>query len=105
MSAQGKEALLAAIRAGTGFIGVHSASDTFHSKGKRFETQEQPDPYIAMLGGEFISHGSQQEARVKVVDPKFPGLQGFGENFTVKEEWYSLHLGGDCCRRFRLSWE
>src|SRR5436190_665263 len=59
MSAPGKQALLAAIRDGKGFIGVHSASDTFHSKGNRFETQEQPDPFIAMLGGEFISHGSQ----------------------------------------------
>jgi uncharacterized protein len=90
MSAPGKEALLAAIRDGRGFVGVHSASDTFHSKGSRFETQQQPDPYIAMLGGEFLSHGSQQEAHVKVVDATFPGLRGLGENFTVMEEWYSL---------------
>ena len=62
MSVQGKEALLAAIREGKGFLGVHSASDTFHSKGKRFETQQQPDPYVAMFGGEFLSHGCQQVA-------------------------------------------
>jgi uncharacterized protein len=74
MSVQGKEALLAAIRDGKGFLGVHSASDTFHSKGSRFETQQQPEPYIAMLGGKFLGHGSQQEARVKVVDANFPGL-------------------------------
>ena len=90
MSVQGKGALLAAIRDGKGFLGIHSASDTFHSKGKRFETQEQPDPYIAMLGGEFLSHGSQQEAHVRVADPKFPGLQASTETFTFKEEWYSL---------------
>jgi type 1 glutamine amidotransferase len=90
MSAQGKEALLAAIRDGKGFLGVHSASDTFHSKGRRFETQQQPDPYIAVLGGEFLGHGSQQEARVRVVDATFPGLQGLSEDFTLKEEWYSL---------------
>ena len=90
MSVQGKEGLLAAIRGGKGFLGVHSASDTFHSKGDSFETQEKPDPYIAMLGGEFISHGRQQEARVKVVDSKFPGLQNSKEGFKVKEEWYSL---------------
>jgi uncharacterized protein len=90
MSARGKEALLAAIRDGKGFLGVHSASDTFHSTGNRFETQEQRDPYIAMLGGEFLSHGSQQEARIKVVDPGFPGLEGLGAGFSVKEEWYSL---------------
>jgi type 1 glutamine amidotransferase len=90
MSAQGKEALLAAIRDGKGFLGVHSASDTFHSKGARFETQQQPDPYIAMLGGEFLGHGSQQEARVRVVDANFPGLRDLSEDFTLMEEWYSL---------------
>jgi uncharacterized protein len=90
MSVRGKEALLTAIRDGKGFLGVHSASDTFHSQGGRFQTQNQLDPYIAMLGGEFLSHGSQQEARVKVADAKFPGLQGLSENFTAVEEWYSL---------------
>lgn len=73
-----------------GFIGVHSASDTFHSKGSRFETQRQPDPYIVMLGGEFLSHGSQQEGRVSVIDPNFPGQRGFNKDFIVSEEWYSL---------------
>ena len=91
MSARGKEALLAAIRNGKGFIGVHSASDTFHSKEEPYKTtQPQLDPYIAMLGGEFLSHGSQQEGRVKVVDTSFPGLQGWAESFAIKEEWYSL---------------
>jgi type 1 glutamine amidotransferase len=90
MSARGKQAFLSGIRDGKGFIGVHSTSDTFHSKGHRFETQAHPDPYIAMLGGEFLSHGDQQEARVKVLDPKFPGLLDSGEAFIIKEEWYSL---------------
>jgi type 1 glutamine amidotransferase len=90
MSARGKQALLSAIRDGKGFIGVHSASDTFHSKGHRFESQAHPDPYIAMLGGEFLSHGDQQEAHVRVLDPKFPGLLDSGEAFSIKEEWYSL---------------
>jgi type 1 glutamine amidotransferase len=90
MSATGKEALLAAIRGGKGFIGIHSASDTFHSKGAAFETQQNPDSYIAMLGGEFISHGSEQEARVKIVDGNFPGLRGLGESLKTEEEWYSL---------------
>lgn len=53
-------------------------------------TQEKPDPYIAMLGGEFISHGHQQEARVKVVDSKLPGVQGAKAGFKIKAEWYSL---------------
>jgi len=90
MSQRGKQALLAAIRQGKGFVGIHSASDTFHSPGDRYATQPQPDPYIAMLGGEFVSHGSQQAALVKVADPDFPGLQGADEGFAVTEEWYSL---------------
>ena len=44
MSAQGKEALLAAIRNGKGFLGVHSASDTFHSKGKPFRDATTAGP-------------------------------------------------------------
>jgi type 1 glutamine amidotransferase len=47
------------------------------------------DPYIAMLGGEFIRHGDQQEATLHVVDPKFPGLAGVSD-FRIKEEWYAL---------------
>ena len=89
MSESGKKALLAAIKDGKGFIGSHCASDTFHA-GERFETQEKPDPYIAMLGGEFIRHGPQQKARMRAVDSRFPGCQGLGEGFDMHEEWYSI---------------
>ena len=54
MSARGKEALLAAIRSGKGFIGVHSASDTFHSKGDPYETRQQPDPILRCLVVSFL---------------------------------------------------
>jgi type 1 glutamine amidotransferase len=47
------------------------------------------DPYIAMIGGEFIVHGSEQEAGMHVADSKFPGLKGV-EDFKLKEEWYAL---------------
>jgi len=90
MSPHGKNAVLTAIREGKGFIGLHCASDTFHSQGDAFLTQENPDPYIAMLGGEFLSHGQQQEARVRVVDATFPGLRTLSKGFKVFEEWYSL---------------
>src|SRR5205823_9335322 len=65
-------------------------SDTFHSQGGWYVLQERPDPYIAMLGGEFLNHGDQQEGRVRVVDPAFPGLERAGASFTITEEWYSL---------------
>ncbi|GIW95670.1 MAG: hypothetical protein KatS3mg110_3711 [Pirellulaceae bacterium] len=90
MSPRGKEALLDAVHSGKGFVGSHCASDTFHSKGPAFQNQEQKDPYIAMLGGEFISHGRQQTARMRVVNRHFPGMEMAGESFELFEEWYSL---------------
>ncbi len=94
MSPRGKQALLDAVKSGKGFAGCHCASDTFHSPShykNAFQNSEpdQVDPYIAMLGGEFIRHGEQQNARMLVVDPKFPGLAG-RQDFDLKEEWYSL---------------
>src|SRR5581483_9669696 len=76
MGAEGKQALLDAIRGGKGFIALHCGSDTFHGGGPKKENSEdnvKVDPYIAMLGGEFIVHGAQQPATIHVVDPKFPG--------------------------------
>jgi uncharacterized protein len=75
--------LVEAVRAGKGFIGIHAAADTFHAP--------KTDPYIAMLGGEFLTHESQQEATMKVVDPKFPGTAGLGDSFKMNEEWYAFH--------------
>ena len=92
MSQEGKQALIDAVHNGKGFVGFHSGSDTFHSPGNRGEAQPagQRDPYIDMLGGEFIIHGSQQPATMTVVDSTFPGAAGLGRSFTKTEEWYSL---------------
>jgi type 1 glutamine amidotransferase len=90
MTADGKKALLDAIHGGKGFIGCHCASDTFHSQGGQWQNQDpsKRDPYIQMLGGEFIRHGTQQKAWMRVVDDKFPGVNG--KDFQLHEEWYSL---------------
>jgi uncharacterized protein len=91
MTAEGKKNLLDAVAEGKGFVGCHCASDTFHSHGDRWQTQDpdQVDPYIAMVGGEFIRHGQQQRSWLKLVDARFPGFQGLGD-FGLMEEWYSL---------------
>jgi type 1 glutamine amidotransferase len=91
MSRGGKKALLDAIAGGKGFIGCHCASDTFHSKGPQWQNQprDQVDPYLAMVGGEFIRHGQQQKSWMRVVDPDFPGIKG-QKDFEMHEEWYSL---------------
>jgi uncharacterized protein len=100
MGDAGKAAFLDAIKNGKGFMAFHSGSDTFHGK-----TQPHPvgemlrdatpdgkdafDPYIQMLGGEFITHGAQQPAVLKTIDPKFPGAAAFNDA-SFQEEWYSL---------------
>lgn len=90
MSQQGKENLLNSILEGKGFAGSHCATDTFHSPGNRVKASETLDPYIQMIGGEFIRHGRQQNAIMKVTDTKFPGIEKAGEQFEMHEEWYSL---------------
>jgi uncharacterized protein len=100
MSAQGKQSLLNAIHNGLGFVGVHAASDTFHTlpdpqdnSNRYIAHGENSDPYLRMLGGEFITHGSSprlQTTNIIVNDPKFPGLEGVASPFTFNDEWYSL---------------
>jgi type 1 glutamine amidotransferase len=103
MSEAGKQAFLDAIKGGKGFIGTHSAADTFHTANESKKGPDryvnhgaQADAYVRMIGGEFIKHGKQQSARMKVVDFKFPGLvnvaAGFdsADGFDKLEEWYSL---------------
>jgi hypothetical protein len=97
MTAEGKAAFLQAIADGKGFIGTHSATDTFHTKGAQDHSDERyqndgdgADPYIKMIGGEFIIHGSQQVSHLIPVDPRFPGIIAVGPDARFKEEWYSM---------------
>jgi type 1 glutamine amidotransferase len=102
MTPAGKAALLDAVAHGKGFVGLHSAADTFHTGENADTDTNQPrtwryrsagdkaDPYIRMLGGELIVHGTQQLATAKVIDRKFPGFSGNGETLELQEEWYSL---------------
>lgn len=97
MSKEGKAAFLKAIENGKGFIGTHSASDTFHSPGNkdhgaaRFKSDgENADPYVKMLGAEFIRHGEQQKSQMICTGKKFPGINAVPDDFAPLEEWYSL---------------
>jgi len=102
MTPAGKQALLDAIKGGKGFIGTHSAADTFHT-GETAETDtnqprtwryrqlgDKADPYTQMVGGELIVHGCQQFGTVRVIDPAFPGFAKLGDSFEKQEEWYSM---------------
>lgn len=84
MTLTGKKRFFDALAAGKGFLGFHATNDSFHSVGNRVSD------FVAMLGGEFIVHGRQQEATMKVVSPKFPGAEGLGGSFKMMEEWYAM---------------
>lgn len=83
MPKNGKETLLNTIAAGKGFLGLHCASDTFHSKGG------EVDPYIRMVGGEFKHHGRQQNAHIVAIDHDFGSIKDL-KDFDKVEEWYQL---------------
>lgn len=103
MSPAGKQALLEWVAAGGGFMAVHAGGDSFHTyettggnppqseRGNRYRLNgEASDPYVKMLGGEFINHGPQQVATARVVEHEFPGFADLGEVIHRQEEWYSL---------------
>lgn len=116
MTPRGKQLFLQAIAAGKGFVGFHSAADTFHSNPPDGAATDQRDPYVAMLGGEFVGHGPEQEAAL-IIASHFPGVGGLGcaEGLSFTDEWYALanfapdlhviliqetrYLKGDCYRR------
>jgi uncharacterized protein len=71
-------AFLAWIGAGHAFLGVHSASDTYHD-----------DPrYLEMLGNEFDTHGDQAEVDVVVDDQAHPATAGLGPRLRIRDEIY-----------------
>lgn len=93
----GKAALLQAVAGGKGFFAMHSTTDSFHSPGNnehgpaRFVADgDKVDPFVRMMGAEFIRHEAQQPAHLIVADSKFPGLAAVPADFGPREEWYSL---------------
>jgi type 1 glutamine amidotransferase len=75
-----REALFRFVRAGHGFIGVHSATDTW------YDVVE----YGAMLGGAFDGHPWDQRVRVIVEDPAHPATRHLGPAFEIADEIYQF---------------
>lgn len=68
------------IRAGGGFVGVHSATDT-----------EYGWPwYGGLVGAYFASHPAVQAATVLRVDSLHPSALGTPESFVRTDEWYDF---------------
>ena len=84
MTKEGKAAFLEAIHDGKGFVGIHSATDTFHS------SAQGVDPYITMIGAEFVAHDGWVPGHLVVVDRNFPGMSKVPHDFGPPEEWYAM---------------
>ena len=68
------------IKSGKGFIGMHSATDTFPGF----------PPYIEMIGGEFKTHGAQVEVVAINQDAQCPACRHLPAHWTVFDEIYQL---------------
>ncbi len=90
MTSEGKQRLLDAITAGKGFIAFHSSCACWRTPPANNDQPPQVDPFLQMLGGEFVSHGAQQEATMLVTSPSFPGMEKLAPKFSLIEEWYAL---------------
>jgi type 1 glutamine amidotransferase len=73
-----KRALLDFVRNGKGFVGVHSATDTFY----------QWADYGEMIGGYFDGHPWHQLVRAVVEDPSHPATRHLGSVWEVTDEIY-----------------
>jgi len=90
MSEQGVKNFFSAIRNGVGFLGFHSSTDTWRKgTGYKVDPFYEQTEYIRMQGGEFIIHGSQQEATVEIHDDSLPSLVALKPSYRWHEEWYA----------------
>jgi type 1 glutamine amidotransferase len=80
MSDVQKTALLDFVRAGGGFVGVHSAADTFYA---------WPD-YLDLIGGYFNGHPWHQSATIAVADATDPVVAFLGASLQLNDEIYQI---------------
>jgi type 1 glutamine amidotransferase len=75
-----KEAFMDWIKSGKGFVGMHSATDTFH----------QFEPYLDMIGAQFKQHGAQVEVEAINQDQECPACRHLGPTWKVFDEIYQF---------------
>lgn len=80
MSGAQKAALLNFVRSGGGFLGVHSATDTFYT---------WPD-YLDLIGGYFNGHPWHQAVTIEVVDRGNPLVGFLGNSLQFEDEIYQI---------------
>lgn len=80
MNDEQKAAFLNFVRSGHGFVGVHSATDTFY---------KWPE-YGKMIGAYFDQHPWHQQITVEVTDPKSKLVKFLGKSFQINDEIYQF---------------
>lgn len=80
MSDAQRAALLNFVRSGRGFLGVHSATDTFYTW----------QDYLDLIGGYFNGHPWHQVVTIEVADPSDPMVAFLGDSFQIKDEIYQI---------------
>lgn len=80
LTAEARRGLFEFVRGGRGFIGVHSASDTWY---------DVPE-YGELLGGYFDGHPWHEPVRVIVEDPTHPSTGHLGTAFEITDEIYQF---------------
>lgn len=71
------------LEGGRGFVGMHSATDTFRG-------HKPLHPFTVMINGEFRTHKEQAAVEAWNGDPTFPSNQHSGASFKVFDEIYIL---------------
>lgn len=80
MTDEQKRDFIQYIRSGHGFVGVHSATDTFYLW----------KDYAALIGGYFNNHPWHQQVTIDVVDPNNPIVSFLGRSFQINDEIYQI---------------
>lgn len=75
-----REAFLAWIKSGKGFVGMHAATDTFPGF----------PAYIEMIGGQFRTHGPQVQVDILNQDKECPSCRHLPGTWTVFDEIYQF---------------
>ena len=75
-----KQALLDFVRGGGGFLGVHSATDTFY----------QWPEYGKLIGGYFDQHPWHETVRIGVADRSDPLVGSMGASISLTDEIYQI---------------
>lgn len=80
MTDEQKQAFIDFVRSGHGFVGVHSATDTFY---------KWPE-YGQLVGGYFNDHPWHQQVTIDVVDPHSKLVKFLGRSFQINDEIYQF---------------